>query len=148
MKNERQPWLRFNFSNLHNPSAKAKGDLMRDALILNAILIVALVFISVHSDTHRSRCLMTAGCLGLLLVMPLLQFLIRYEENRISNLKEEAGEVFEELGLTTTEAIRMFLAQVRLKRGMPFPVTLPADNDDLLVSGPMRQSALDSVYDD
>ena len=64
-----------------------------------------------------------------------------------SSLKEEAEEVFQELGLTTTEAIRMFLAQVRLRRGMPFSVTLPGDNDDLLVSGPMRQSALDSVYD-
>jgi len=65
-----------------------------------------------------------------------------------SDLKEEAEEVFEELGLTTTEAIRMFLAQVRLRRGMPFSITLNTDNDDLLVSGAMRQSALDSVYDD
>ncbi len=65
-----------------------------------------------------------------------------------SDLKEEAEEVFEELGLTTTEAIRMFLAQVRLRRGMPFSITLNTDNDDLLVGGAMRQSALDSVYDD
>jgi len=65
-----------------------------------------------------------------------------------SDLKEEAEEVFEELGLTTTEAIRMFLAQVRLRRGMPFSITLNTDNDDLLVSGTLRQSALDSVYDD
>lgn len=65
-----------------------------------------------------------------------------------SDLKEEAEEVFEELGLTTTEAIRMFLAQVRLRRGMPFAITLNIDNDDLLLGGAMRQSALDSVYDD
>ncbi len=65
-----------------------------------------------------------------------------------TDLKEDAEEVFEELGLTTTEAIRMFLAQVRLRRGMPFAVAMPTDNDDLLVSGSMRQSALDSVYDD
>ena len=65
-----------------------------------------------------------------------------------SDLKEEAEEVFEELGLTTTEAIRMFLSQVRLRRGMPFSVTLPTDNDDLLVNAAMRQAALDSVCDD
>ena len=65
-----------------------------------------------------------------------------------SELKDGAEEVFEALGLTTTEAIRMFLAQVRLRGGMPFAVTIPTDNDDVLVSGAMRQSALDSVYDD
>lgn len=65
-----------------------------------------------------------------------------------SDLKEGAEEVFEALGLTTTEAIRMFLAQVRLRGGMPFAVVIPTDNDDLLVSDSMRQSALDSVYDD
>lgn len=65
-----------------------------------------------------------------------------------TDLKQEAEKVFEELGLTTTEAIRMFLAQVRLRRGMPFSVTLPTENDDLLASGEMRQAALDSIYDD
>ena len=65
-----------------------------------------------------------------------------------TDLKQEAEKVFEELGLTTTEAIRMFLAQVRPRRGMPFSVTLPTENDDLLASGEMRQAALDSIYDD
>lgn len=65
-----------------------------------------------------------------------------------TDLKQEAEKVFEELGLTTTEAIRMFLAQVRLRRGMPFSVTLPTENNDLLASGEMRQAALDSIYDD
>ena len=65
-----------------------------------------------------------------------------------SDLKEEAEEVFDKLGLTTTEAIRLFLAQVRLRGGMPFSVALPTDNEDILVSDGMRQAALDSVYDD
>ena len=64
------------------------------------------------------------------------------------DLKQEAEAVFAELGLSTTEAIRMFLAQVRLRRGLPFPVSLPNDNDDLLVPNSMRQAALDSVFDD
>ena len=62
-------------------------------------------------------------------------------------LKEDAERVFEALGINTTEAIRMFLSQVRLRRGLPFVVQIP-DNDDLLVSAGIRQAAIDSVYDD
>lgn len=64
-----------------------------------------------------------------------------------ADLKADAERVFETLGINTTEAIRMFLSQVRLRRGLPFPVDVPSD-DDLLVSSEMRRSALDSVYDD
>lgn len=63
-------------------------------------------------------------------------------------LKTDAEAVFDQLGLTTTDAIRLFLSQVRLRRGLPFPVSIPDDNDDLLVSRQSRQSALDTVYDD
>ncbi|MDA0766521.1 MAG: hypothetical protein O3A92_06835 [Verrucomicrobia bacterium] len=63
-------------------------------------------------------------------------------------LQDEVEALFEEPGLATTETIRMLPAQVRLRRGMPFAVILPAANDDLLVSGSMRQSALDQAYDD
>ena len=63
-------------------------------------------------------------------------------------LKMDAEEVFEQLGLTTTDAIRLFLSQVRLRKGLPFSVSLPSDHDDLLVSRQSRQAALDSVYDD
>ena len=62
-------------------------------------------------------------------------------------LKADAEKVFETLGLNTTEAIRMFLSQVRLRGGLPFPVEIPK-KDDLLVPSGMRQAALDSVYDD
>jgi DNA-damage-inducible protein J len=64
-----------------------------------------------------------------------------------SDLKQDAEKVFEQLGINTTEAIRMFLSQVRLRGGLPFPVEVPR-NEDLLVSNRMRQAALDSVYDD
>lgn len=62
-------------------------------------------------------------------------------------LKEQTEAVLEKLGLTTTEAIRLFLTQVRLRGALPFPVELP-DDDDLLLPVEMRQAALDSVYDD
>ena len=42
----------------------------------------------------------------------------------------------------------MFLAQVKLRRGLPFSVGLPSDNDDLLLNSEARQAVLDSVYDD
>jgi DNA-damage-inducible protein J len=63
-------------------------------------------------------------------------------------LKEATDRIFSELGLTTTDAIRMFLAQVRLRRGLPFNVGLPDENEDLLLPAATRQSALDAVYDD
>jgi DNA-damage-inducible protein J len=65
-----------------------------------------------------------------------------------SGLKNDTEKVFERLGLTTTEAIRLFLAQVKLRGGLPFDVRIPTDNSDLLLSPSSRQSALDSVFDD
>ncbi len=64
-----------------------------------------------------------------------------------ADLKDDAERIFATLGINTTEAIRMFLSQVRLRKGLPFAVELPG-NEDLLVPNPIRQSALDSVYDD
>ena len=40
-------------------------------------------------------------------------------------LKESAERVFSRLGISTTEAIRLFLKQVELHRGLPFPVAIP-----------------------
>lgn len=64
-----------------------------------------------------------------------------------TDLKEDAERVFETLGINTTEAIRMFLSQVRLRGGLPFPVEIPR-SDDLLASNRMRQAALESIHDD
>lgn len=41
------------------------------------------------------------------------------------NLKESAERVFSTLGISTTEAIRLFMKQVQLHRGLPFPVSIP-----------------------
>ncbi len=40
-------------------------------------------------------------------------------------LKESAERVFSKIGVTTTEAIRLFLKQVELHRGLPFPIAIP-----------------------
>lgn len=63
-------------------------------------------------------------------------------------LKAETDAVFEALGISSSEAIRLFLTQVKLRRALPFSVALPAENADLLVSARQRQSALDLCYDD
>ena len=40
-------------------------------------------------------------------------------------LKKSAERVFSEIGISTTEAIRLFLKQVELYRGLPFSVSIP-----------------------
>jgi DNA-damage-inducible protein J len=40
-------------------------------------------------------------------------------------LKQSAEKVFQELGLTASQAITLFYKQVELERGLPFAVRLP-----------------------
>ena len=44
-------------------------------------------------------------------------------------VKEECDNIFAQLGITTSYAITLFLNQVRLKKGIPFEVTLPEKED-------------------
>lgn len=46
-------------------------------------------------------------------------------------LKSDAEQIFRKLGLSTTEAIKIFLSAVRNRRGIPFPVQL----DDRRMAG-------------
>jgi DNA-damage-inducible protein J len=40
-------------------------------------------------------------------------------------LKREAEAVLRKIGLTSSEAITLFLTQVKLTKGLPFPVRIP-----------------------
>ncbi len=40
-------------------------------------------------------------------------------------LKTDAERVLHKLGISTTEAINLFLSQVRLRKGLPFDVKIP-----------------------
>ncbi len=40
-------------------------------------------------------------------------------------LKSDVDKLLHRLGMTTTEAITMFYAQIRLRKGLPFPVEVP-----------------------
>jgi DNA-damage-inducible protein J len=41
------------------------------------------------------------------------------------DLKSDVERLLERLGVTTTEAITMFFSQIRLRKGLPFPVEVP-----------------------
>jgi DNA-damage-inducible protein J len=63
-------------------------------------------------------------------------------------LKEDSEAILDQLGLSTTEAIRMFFSQVRLRKALPFEVAIPTkDNSDILMSPAKRRRALDRVYE-
>ncbi len=40
-------------------------------------------------------------------------------------LKKSSDQIFSKIGISTTEAIRLFLRQVELHHGLPFPVSIP-----------------------
>ena len=42
-------------------------------------------------------------------------------------LKAEVEGILKTLGLSTSEAINIFFRQVKLRRGLPFPVEIPND---------------------
>lgn len=69
-------------------------------------------------------------------------------------LKRSAERIFHALGLTTTDAISMFLSQVVLNRGMPFPVKIPnkvtrqAMKDLKSGKGVKKYHSVDELMDD
>jgi DNA-damage-inducible protein J len=58
--------------------------------------------------------------------MPQLREKTRMIHARVDpRLKTSAERVFSKIGISTTEAIRLFLKQVELHKGLPFPVAVP-----------------------
>jgi len=49
-------------------------------------------------------------------------------------LKHEAERIFAEIGLTTSQAVALFLKQVGLRNGLPFSVRVPVPNDTTRVA--------------
>ena len=43
------------------------------------------------------------------------------------NLKTESEYILRELGLSPTEAVTLFYRQIKMRRGLPFEVTIPND---------------------
>ena len=69
-------------------------------------------------------------------------------------LKEGAEKVFQELGLTATQAITLFYKQVELERGLPFVVRVPNEvTVEALEQARTRQglesfNTLDDLFED
>ena len=57
-------------------------------------------------------------------------------------LKSEAEAIFNQLGLTTSEAIKIFLAAVRNRKGLPFQLQVAAEQASPLE---LRKKALDTI---
>lgn len=55
-------------------------------------------------------------------------------------LKKETELIFEELGINTTEAIRIFFKQVKLQRGLPFEMKIPNEiTEDAILDAKARK---------
>lgn len=69
-------------------------------------------------------------------------------------LKQETEKIFDELGLSTTQAITLFFKQVTLQQGLPFAVAIPnaetrkAINDALIGKKLHKADNVDSLFDD
>ena len=56
-------------------------------------------------------------------------------------LKKETELIFEELGINTTEAIRIFFKQVKLQRGLPFEMKIPNEiTEDAILDAKARKN--------
>ena len=47
-------------------------------------------------------------------------------------IKKEVEEILDNLGMTTTEAVNIYLKQIILNCGLPFKVRTPKFNDEML----------------
>lgn len=62
-------------------------------------------------------------------------------------LKESTEQIFQELGLTTTQAITLFYKQVALQRGLPFAVKLPNEETQQALAEARARYNLESFDD-
>ncbi len=69
-------------------------------------------------------------------------------------LKKNTEQIFQELGLTTTQAITLFYKQVALQHGLPFAVKLPNEETQQALAEAKARYNLksfddtDSLFDD
>jgi DNA-damage-inducible protein J len=63
------------------------------------------------------------------------------------DLKNRAEQVFEELGVTASQAISMFYRQVVLHRGLPFEVKIPTAETQQALEDARTRKNLESFSD-
>jgi DNA-damage-inducible protein J len=77
---------------------------------------------SVYSTKIRHRILIFVSQLGYNIPMAKTAMIRARTE---PDLKAEVDSIFQELGLSASEAINLFYYQVKLRRGLPFDIKLP-----------------------
>jgi len=70
-----------------------------------------------------------------------------------TTVKQEAQEIFAQLGLTLGEAVNLFLNQVRLNKGLPFEVKIPNSKTQKVLQEArdgynMQECSLDELIQD
>ena len=69
-------------------------------------------------------------------------------------LKQETEKVFQELGLSMTQAITLFFKQVKMRQGLPFAVAIPNVQtrqtiDDALTGKNLHKAeSIDALFDE
>ncbi|MFA5455299.1 MAG: type II toxin-antitoxin system RelB/DinJ family antitoxin [Sulfurimonas sp.] len=68
-------------------------------------------------------------------------------------LKQEAEAMLSQLGLNMTQAITLFLQQVRLQKGLPFEVKMPTEQTQKAIKevearDGKKFSTIDDLFDD
>lgn len=64
------------------------------------------------------------------------------------SLKQEAEEIFSSLGVSPTEAIRMFYSQVKMHKGFPFELKVPNDLTLAAMEESEHPENLETIGDD
>jgi DNA-damage-inducible protein J len=65
-----------------------------------------------------------------------------------SNLKKEVEEILEEIGLTISQAIILFMNRVRSERGIPFDLKIPSDSTQKAIDEIKRGDVVRYTSDD
>ena len=61
------------------------------------------------------------------------------------DLKRDTELIFDQLGINTTEAIRIFFKQVKLQRGLPFEMKIPNEIAQNAISdGKLRKNVIET----
>jgi DNA-damage-inducible protein J len=61
------------------------------------------------------------------------------------DVKEKASFILDEIGLSVSDAIRLFLKQVIMKRGMPFPVRIPNAHTIAAMTASDKEEGMEEV---
>ncbi|MDD5052280.1 MAG: type II toxin-antitoxin system RelB/DinJ family antitoxin [Sulfuricurvum sp.] len=62
-----------------------------------------------------------------------------------ADLKDTAEAIFKELGITTSQAINMFLAKVKIEKGMPFELKIPNETTQLAMNEAKEGIGMEAV---